>query len=339
MRCPQVRCPLYAHLPCLSTWFLTQDENTIDKPLLLPIGGTCPLCRSQIKWGEVVHGLGHRLRQQKENEAKLEKSKKKIERRKIKSVQNQVTCVKSGMNPLNELNLNTQDHEFISEPLSEISLTTTTTTTTGNEKRNAIDLDEHHEKEVQVYDLTESDEISISLNPRRSPKRDRKGKNIVLARDSLPKPLNLTLSEDEEDDDDDGKNTQQCTLNAIANCSSDSDSLSNSDSDDSHDQDNESEFNAIPVSPLYQCKKPIHSSNRIALNSTSSHFICNSTSEKLISKKDSTEKLCASPSSSVLSPLSSWSISSISPQFQNQKKVRKKRIIRGLGETSYSPLN
>jgi hypothetical protein len=51
-----------AHLTCISDWFICEEDQKnahliIENKPLLPISGTCPLCRTHILWGDMIQQL------------------------------------------------------------------------------------------------------------------------------------------------------------------------------------------------------------------------------------------------------------------------------------------
>jgi structure-specific endonuclease subunit SLX1 len=65
--CPHPGCESVTHLACLSTEFLKGDE----KGALVPIQGTCPECKKETRWVDVVKETSLRMRGQKEVEKLL----------------------------------------------------------------------------------------------------------------------------------------------------------------------------------------------------------------------------------------------------------------------------
>ncbi|KAJ3022176.1 Slx4p interacting protein [Thoreauomyces humboldtii] len=66
--CTSPRCPMLAHLICLSSWFLAAElaakqlkggmvTQTME---LLPVSGSCPLCRTTLKWGDLIAAMKSR---------------------------------------------------------------------------------------------------------------------------------------------------------------------------------------------------------------------------------------------------------------------------------------
>ncbi|KAJ3041511.1 Structure-specific endonuclease subunit SLX1 [Rhizophlyctis rosea] len=64
--CTRELCPMLSHLVCLSEWFLAEEGRGVGKESnereLLPVVGTCPLCREEMRWGEVVRDVNERVR-------------------------------------------------------------------------------------------------------------------------------------------------------------------------------------------------------------------------------------------------------------------------------------
>ncbi|PVH83041.1 hypothetical protein DL98DRAFT_363002, partial [Cadophora sp. DSE1049] len=65
--CPTPGCESVTHITCLSKHFLKDAEED----LLLPIQGTCPSCKEELRWVDVVKELSLRMRGQKEVEKLL----------------------------------------------------------------------------------------------------------------------------------------------------------------------------------------------------------------------------------------------------------------------------
>ncbi|KAJ3049280.1 Structure-specific endonuclease subunit SLX1 [Rhizophlyctis rosea] len=62
LTCERELCPMLAHLICLSEWFL-QEERTDGKAMeLLPVAGSCPLCREELRWGDLIRSMNSRIR-------------------------------------------------------------------------------------------------------------------------------------------------------------------------------------------------------------------------------------------------------------------------------------
>ncbi|RKO93358.1 hypothetical protein BDK51DRAFT_8745, partial [Blyttiomyces helicus] len=55
--CTRQKCSMIAHLPCLASWFLSREaEERCEsaRSELLPVSGSCPLCRIDLTWGDMV---------------------------------------------------------------------------------------------------------------------------------------------------------------------------------------------------------------------------------------------------------------------------------------------
>ncbi|BFZ60019.1 Slx4p interacting protein [Saitoella coloradoensis] len=59
--CPDDKCTHVAHLHCLSSYFLAQTPSE-ERDELLPTHGTCPSCKQDIRWGDVIRGVNARRR-------------------------------------------------------------------------------------------------------------------------------------------------------------------------------------------------------------------------------------------------------------------------------------
>ena len=68
--CPNPGCETVTHMTCLSKHFLKDDDDS-----MVPINGTCPSCKAELRWVNVVKELSLRMRGQKEVE-KLLKGKR-----------------------------------------------------------------------------------------------------------------------------------------------------------------------------------------------------------------------------------------------------------------------
>ena len=68
--CPNPRCETVTHITCLSKHFLKNDDGA-----LVPINGTCPSCKTELRWVDIAKELNLRMRGQKEVE-KLLKAKR-----------------------------------------------------------------------------------------------------------------------------------------------------------------------------------------------------------------------------------------------------------------------
>ncbi len=64
--CPSLGCEAVAHLTCLSKHFLNNEPDVI-----LPVSGTCPRCKTELRWVDVAKELSLRMRGQKEVEKLL----------------------------------------------------------------------------------------------------------------------------------------------------------------------------------------------------------------------------------------------------------------------------
>lgn len=73
--CPTQECKAITHLTCLSKHFLDNE----DGDAMLPTSGSCPKCKEQMRWVDVVKELTLRLRGQKEVEKllKVKRARKK----------------------------------------------------------------------------------------------------------------------------------------------------------------------------------------------------------------------------------------------------------------------
>lgn len=74
--CTNKDCNNVTHMSCLSKHFLAEETDD-----LIPITGTCPSCKSELKWVDVVKELSLRMRGQKELEQllKVKRARKKKE--------------------------------------------------------------------------------------------------------------------------------------------------------------------------------------------------------------------------------------------------------------------
>lgn len=68
--CPNPGCEDVTHMTCLSKHFLKDEPDSI-----IPINGTCPSCKTELRWVDVVKELSLRMRGQREVE-KLLKAKR-----------------------------------------------------------------------------------------------------------------------------------------------------------------------------------------------------------------------------------------------------------------------
>lgn len=64
--CPNLGCESVSHMTCLSKHFLQDDEDS-----LLPTNGTCPSCKAELRWVDIVKEASLRMRGQKEVEKLL----------------------------------------------------------------------------------------------------------------------------------------------------------------------------------------------------------------------------------------------------------------------------
>ncbi|KAI9142098.1 hypothetical protein BKA69DRAFT_1070022 [Paraphysoderma sedebokerense] len=65
--CNRHQCRMISHIQCLSHWFLKAEISKDDKAepsvsqfTLLPISGSCPLCRAQLRWGDLISDMQFR---------------------------------------------------------------------------------------------------------------------------------------------------------------------------------------------------------------------------------------------------------------------------------------
>lgn len=71
--CPRGGCEAVSHLTCLSGHFLKeQEKDAAGEDVLLPIKGSCPTCKAEVTWIDVVKELTLRMRGQKEVEKLLQ---------------------------------------------------------------------------------------------------------------------------------------------------------------------------------------------------------------------------------------------------------------------------
>ncbi|EGF81182.1 hypothetical protein BATDEDRAFT_87437 [Batrachochytrium dendrobatidis JAM81] len=64
LRCSRPKCKMRGHLVCLSSWFIEEECQSLqDRQCmqLLPINGTCPICRLNLVWGDLVADLKLRV--------------------------------------------------------------------------------------------------------------------------------------------------------------------------------------------------------------------------------------------------------------------------------------
>ena len=64
--CPNAECESVTHMTCLSKHFLKDEPDSI-----VPVNGTCPSCKTELRWVNVVKELSLRMRGQKEVEKLL----------------------------------------------------------------------------------------------------------------------------------------------------------------------------------------------------------------------------------------------------------------------------
>jgi structure-specific endonuclease subunit SLX1 len=64
--CPVETCRTISHMSCLSHAFLREED---DRAALIPLEGTCPGCRTPVKWSTMMKELSLRIRGPKEVEA------------------------------------------------------------------------------------------------------------------------------------------------------------------------------------------------------------------------------------------------------------------------------
>ncbi|KAJ3186266.1 Structure-specific endonuclease subunit SLX1 [Gaertneriomyces sp. JEL0708] len=61
LSCTTSSCRMLAHLLCLSDWFLNEEKKhakSVDQ--LLPVSGSCPLCREELLWGDLIRDMKNR---------------------------------------------------------------------------------------------------------------------------------------------------------------------------------------------------------------------------------------------------------------------------------------
>ena len=82
--CPHASCTAVSHLRCLGDLFLNQErESGEDEIPLVPTHGTCPSCRADTQWVDVVREATLRMRGQKEIDTLLRRKRaaeKKLDR-------------------------------------------------------------------------------------------------------------------------------------------------------------------------------------------------------------------------------------------------------------------
>jgi structure-specific endonuclease subunit SLX1 len=69
--CANPSCEAVTHLACLSKHFLACEDDDV----MVPIRGTCPSCKTELKWVDIVKELSLRMRGQKEVEKLLKKKR------------------------------------------------------------------------------------------------------------------------------------------------------------------------------------------------------------------------------------------------------------------------
>ncbi|KAI8928441.1 hypothetical protein BC831DRAFT_448694 [Entophlyctis helioformis] len=70
--CTWRRCKMRGHVLCLSEWFMEQERlaaRAQRSEHLLPIGGTCPICRQSLKWGDLIQAMKQRCTHAQEDTA------------------------------------------------------------------------------------------------------------------------------------------------------------------------------------------------------------------------------------------------------------------------------
>ncbi|KAF1935844.1 structure-specific endonuclease subunit slx1 [Clathrospora elynae] len=72
--CPVDTCQSVSHFACLSQKFLAEESN---KDALVPIEGTCPTCRSPIRWSTMMKELSLRMHGKEEIKAMFKMKRKK----------------------------------------------------------------------------------------------------------------------------------------------------------------------------------------------------------------------------------------------------------------------
>lgn len=65
--CTNESCTAVSHLQCLSRSFLRSEE--VDSDALVPVTGSCPACKKQLQWADLVKDLTLRMRGEKEIKA------------------------------------------------------------------------------------------------------------------------------------------------------------------------------------------------------------------------------------------------------------------------------
>ena len=72
--CPNQECEAVTHMTCLSKHFL-KDEGDV----LIPVKGTCPMCKAELQWVDIVSELSLRLRGQNEVEKLLKGQRARVQ--------------------------------------------------------------------------------------------------------------------------------------------------------------------------------------------------------------------------------------------------------------------
>nr|KAJ3418506.1 Slx4p interacting protein [Polyrhizophydium stewartii] len=63
LRCSRQKCKMRGHVICLSNWFIEEERMAAQAReirQILPIGGSCPICRQELNWGELVRDMRSR---------------------------------------------------------------------------------------------------------------------------------------------------------------------------------------------------------------------------------------------------------------------------------------
>ncbi|CZS89939.1 related to Structure-specific endonuclease subunit SLX1 [Rhynchosporium graminicola] len=78
--CPAPSCKSVTHITCLSKSFLNDEASEED--VILPVKGTCPSCKKELRWVDVVKELSLRMRGQKvvEKLLKVKRARKSKEK-------------------------------------------------------------------------------------------------------------------------------------------------------------------------------------------------------------------------------------------------------------------
>ncbi|KZF20319.1 hypothetical protein L228DRAFT_240854 [Xylona heveae TC161] len=109
--CPKDHCRASSHLSCLSSHFLSTED---DPDTVLPISGTCPSCKAQLQWIDLVKEATLRMRSPKEAEKVIKRSKKKEAQSKTGAVANAAT-ESSALGVLSDLETDVSDSGGLSE--------------------------------------------------------------------------------------------------------------------------------------------------------------------------------------------------------------------------------